>query len=85
MKPRTAYIPQQQFHLLIHFKGDQRSVAVLPSQVGQFLVVVRITFVESLSVIRSRLSQGAIIDHTRLEFAQRSCLSTLSRRRLPDL
>ncbi|HTI58330.1 hypothetical protein [Mucilaginibacter sp.] len=39
MKPRTAYIPQQQFHLLIHFKGDQRSVAVLPSQVGQFLVV----------------------------------------------
>jgi len=39
MQPKTAYIPQQQFHLLIHFKDDERSVAVLPSQAGQFLVV----------------------------------------------
>jgi hypothetical protein len=35
----TAYIPQQQFHLLIHFKDDERSVAVLPGTAGQFLVV----------------------------------------------
>lgn len=40
MLPRTAFKPQRQFHILINFKKeDERSIAVLPNEAGQFLVV----------------------------------------------
>ncbi|MGN6638562.1 MAG: hypothetical protein ACTHJ8_06595 [Mucilaginibacter sp.] len=39
MKPRSSFFPQRQFHLLINFKDDERSVAVLPDEAGKFLVV----------------------------------------------
>lgn len=39
MLPRTKFYPQRQFHLLINFKNDERSVAVLPDDAGKFLVV----------------------------------------------
>jgi len=40
MLPRTSFKPQHQFHLLINFKKeDERSIAVLPNESGQFLVV----------------------------------------------
>ncbi|MBS1526865.1 MAG: hypothetical protein JST19_14515 [Bacteroidetes bacterium] len=41
MLPRSEFISQQQFHLLIDFKNDERSVAVLPNDKGTFLVVDR--------------------------------------------
>ena len=40
MLSRAAFKPQHQFHLLIKFqKEDERSIAVLPNEAGQFLVV----------------------------------------------
>jgi len=39
MEPITKFYPQRQFHVLINFKNDQRSVAVLPDDSGKFLVV----------------------------------------------
>lgn len=40
MLSRAAFKPQHQFHLLINFKKkDERSIAVLPNEHGQFLVV----------------------------------------------
>jgi hypothetical protein len=39
MLSRSDFFPQQQFHLLIHFKNDERSVAVLPNENNIFLVV----------------------------------------------
>ena len=39
MMPRTKFYPQHQFHVLINFNNDERSVAVLPDDAGKFLVV----------------------------------------------
>ena len=39
MLSQREFIPQHQFHLLINFKDDERSVAVLPNEAGKFLVV----------------------------------------------
>lgn len=39
MMPRTKFYPQHQFHVLINFQDDERSVAVLPDDSGKFLVV----------------------------------------------
>lgn len=39
MMQQARYLPQHQFHLLINFKDDERSVAVLPDEAGKFLVV----------------------------------------------
>ena len=39
MRQQTAFHPEQQFHVLINFKNDERSVAVLPDETGSFLVV----------------------------------------------
>ena len=39
MQPRARFYAQRQFHLLISFKNDERSVAVLPDDAGKFLVV----------------------------------------------
>jgi hypothetical protein len=35
----SKFLPQHQFHVLINFKDDERSVAVLPNEAGKFLVV----------------------------------------------
>ena len=35
----SKFLPQHQFHLLINFSDDERSVAVLPDEAGKFLVV----------------------------------------------
>ena len=35
----SKFLPQRQFHLLINFNNDERSVAVLPDETGKFLVV----------------------------------------------
>ena len=35
----SKFLPQHQFHILINFKDDERSVAVLPNEAGKFLVV----------------------------------------------
>jgi hypothetical protein len=39
MKQQTAFYPERQFHILINFSNDERSVAVLPDETGKFLVV----------------------------------------------
>lgn len=39
MVQRSAFYPERQFHLLINFKDDERSLAVLPGETGKFLVV----------------------------------------------
>ena len=39
MIQRAAFYPERQFHLLINFKDDERSLAVLPGETGKFLVV----------------------------------------------
>ncbi len=40
MGPSSGFIPKQQFHILVSFKGDERSIAVLPNATtGKFLVV----------------------------------------------
>jgi hypothetical protein len=39
MLQQIAFIPQHQFHVLINFKNDERSVAVLPNEAGSFRVV----------------------------------------------
>ncbi|MDB5023705.1 MAG: hypothetical protein JWP78_1460 [Mucilaginibacter sp.] len=39
MRHQSAYYPEHQFHVLINFKDDERSVAVLPDETGKFLVV----------------------------------------------
>ena len=39
MITRAKFHAQRQFHLLINFKNDERSVAVLPDDAGKFLVV----------------------------------------------
>jgi hypothetical protein len=33
------FFPERQFHILLNFKDDERSVAVLPNDAGKFLVV----------------------------------------------
>lgn len=39
MIQRSAFYPERQFHLLIKFKDDERSLAVLPDETGNYLVV----------------------------------------------
>ena len=39
MRQRSAFHPEHQFHVLINFNDDERSVAVLPGDKGKFLVV----------------------------------------------
>jgi hypothetical protein len=39
MLQEREFIAQHQFHLLINFRDDERSVAVLPNEEGKFLVV----------------------------------------------
>lgn len=39
MMPRTKFLPERQFHILINFEDNERSVAVLPNEAGKFLVV----------------------------------------------
>jgi hypothetical protein len=39
MLPQSVFNPEHQFHVLINFKDDERSVAVLPNEAGKFLVV----------------------------------------------
>ncbi|MGZ3751851.1 MAG: hypothetical protein ACXVB0_16340 [Mucilaginibacter sp.] len=39
MKQQSAFYPEHQFHVLINFDDDERSVAVLPDDAGKFLVV----------------------------------------------
>lgn len=39
MIQRAAFYPERQFHLLINFNDDERSLAVLPDNEGKFLVV----------------------------------------------
>ena len=39
MRKQSAYYPEHQFHVLINFRNDERSVAVLPDETGKFLVV----------------------------------------------
>jgi len=35
----SRFLPERQFHVLINFKDDERSLAVLPNEAGKFLVV----------------------------------------------
>lgn len=39
MIQRAAFYPERQFHLLINFNDDERSLTVLPNDAGKFLVV----------------------------------------------
>jgi len=51
---RASYKPEHQFHILVNFKGEERSVAVLPDEYGQFLVVDQGQTVAQLKFNRSR-------------------------------
>jgi hypothetical protein len=39
MFKKSNYSRQQQFHLLINFDDDERSITVLPDKEGQFLIL----------------------------------------------
>jgi hypothetical protein len=39
MLQQSIFNPEHQFHVLINFKDNERSVAVLPDEAGKFLVV----------------------------------------------
>jgi len=39
MRYQSTFNPEHQFHVLINFSNDERSVAVLPDETGKFLVV----------------------------------------------
>jgi len=39
MRQQTSFYPERQFHILINFSNDERSLAVLPGDTGKFLVV----------------------------------------------
>jgi hypothetical protein len=39
MRKLTSFYPERQFHILINFSDDERSIAVLPDETGSFLVV----------------------------------------------
>lgn len=39
MKQQTSFYPERQFHILVNFSNDERSLAVLPDDAGKFLVV----------------------------------------------
>lgn len=39
MRQHSGFLPEHQFHVLINFNDDERSVAVLPDEAGKFLVV----------------------------------------------
>jgi hypothetical protein len=36
---KSGFSRQQQFHLLINFNDDERSITVLPDKAGQFLIL----------------------------------------------
>lgn len=38
-KQQSGFYPERQFHLLINFNNDERSVALLPDETGKFLVI----------------------------------------------
>jgi hypothetical protein len=35
----SEFFPSHQFHVLVNFNNDERSIAVLPNEKGKFLVV----------------------------------------------
>jgi hypothetical protein len=39
MSKRLSFSQQQQFHLLIDFRDDERSITVLPGGTGKFLLL----------------------------------------------
>lgn len=39
MRQQSGFLPEHQFHILINFNNDERSLAVLPDDKGKFLVV----------------------------------------------
>ena len=39
MRQQTSFYPERQFHILVNFSNDERSLAVLPDDAGKFLVV----------------------------------------------
>ena len=39
MRQQTSFYPERQFHILVNFSNDERSLAVLPDDTGKFLVV----------------------------------------------
>ena len=39
MRPLSSFYPQRQFHLLVKFNNAERTVAVLPGEKNDFLVV----------------------------------------------
>jgi hypothetical protein len=39
MSKRLSFSQQQQFHLLIDFRDDERSITVLPGGTGRFLLL----------------------------------------------
>ena len=39
MRQQTSFYPERQFHVLVNFSNDERSLAVLPNDDGKFLVV----------------------------------------------
>jgi hypothetical protein len=39
MRQQTSFYPERQFHILVNFSNDERSLTVLPNDSGKFLVV----------------------------------------------
>ena len=39
MAPQTAFLPERQFHVLVNLNETEHSVAVLPNEAGNFLVI----------------------------------------------
>jgi hypothetical protein len=39
MRQQTSFYPERQFHILVNFSNDERSLTVLPDDSGKFLVV----------------------------------------------
>jgi len=65
MPLRSAFLPQQQFHLLIDMQGIEHSIAVLPDGKGLFLIINQgsiigeLGFDKQLGCISNRLNLNA--------------------------
>jgi len=70
MLRQIAFIPQHQFHVLVNFKGDERVLAVLPNEAGEFRVVDQGKIIAEVNVNKDNnvvCSQGKLEDNIMLQ------------------
>ena len=63
MFKKSSFSLQQQFHLLINFDDDERSITVLPNKKGQFLILDQGTVLGKFDFDKHF---NAVLEHYRL-------------------